>query len=481
MVQRAPLLPLALALMGGIACQHWLPSLPTVAWWWSLAATAAAFGVTLIIRQRLDSYLPLVALMLCVFAVGGTLGRRHDPLYNNLDWSHCVGEQERPEYIALRLVSTPMPREKSYMAKAEVLSVGNMAAEGTTRVYFKKEPASGRLRYGDCLLLHTYLGGERRTIYTTSDHYIITERDSTSLRARSEALRMRLLRRLQRGPLPAGEAAIAAAMTLGWRADLDAETQSAFRDAGIAHLLAVSGLHIGLVAAMLGVLCFWLPRERKGRTARGVVQLAGVWSFALLTGMAPSTMRAALMFSLFIISNIIGRRTPKLNLLAATAIVTLAVRPMLLFDVGWQLSYAAVAGILLARPVIMLWRNWLWQAAAVSASATLATLPVSLAVFNRLQPYFLIANVIIVPLAGVILALSMAYLAVPCGFTAWLLHWPLAGANILTRWVSSLPGAVVEVETYNGMVTIVLAIVVTAMLLALKPLIGQRSSGMTTM
>lgn len=477
MIRRAPLLPMALALMGGIACQHWLSCLPTAAWWWLLAATAAAVGVTLVIRRRLDSYLPLVALMLCVLAVGGTLGRRHDPLYNSRDWSHSVGEQERPEYISLRLVSTPVPRERIYMAKAEVLSVGNKTTEGATRVYFKKEPASGQLRYGDCLLLHTYLGGERGTIYTTSDHYIITHRDSTSLRARSEALRMRLLRRMRRGPLSADETAVAAAMTLGWRADLDAGTRSAFRDAGIAHMLAVSGLHVGIVAWILGMLCFFIPKERKGRMARGMVQLVGVWLFALLTGMAPSTMRAALMFSLFIVSNILARRTPKLNLLAATAMVTLAARPMLLFDVGWQLSYAAVAGILLARPVITLWRNRLWQAAAVSASATLATLPVSLAVFHRVQPYFLIANVIIVPLAGVILAVSMAYIAVPCGLTAWLLHLPLVGVGWLTRLVSSLPWASVEVASPQPWLIVLLAAMVVAMLVSATPLMRLRRSG----
>lgn len=457
---------MALAMMGGIACQHWLSSLPTAAWLWLLAATAAMVGVMLVIRRRLDSYLPLVALMLCVFAVGGTLGRRHDPLYNSCDWSHSIGEQERPEYIALRLVSTPVPRERSYMAKAEVLSVGNKTTEGTTRVYFKKEPASEWLRYGDGLLLHTYLGGEQRSIYTTSGHYIITHRDSTSLRARSEALRLRLLRRIQRGPLPAEESAIAAAMTLGWKANLDPETHAAFRDAGIAHLLAVSGLHVGLVAMMMGMLCFFVPKDSKGRVVRGAVQLAGVWAFALLSGMAPSTMRAALMFSLFIVSNILARRTPKLNLLAATAILTLAARPMLLFDVGWQLSYAAVAGILLARPVIMLYRNWLWQSAAVSASATLATLPVTLAVFHRLQPYFLIANVVIVPLSGVILALSLAYMAVPCGLTAWLLHWPLAGMGWLTRLVSSLPWASVEVAAPRPWLIFLLSALVIAMLLS---------------
>lgn len=463
-MRRTPLLPVALALMTGIATQHWLPSMPTTAGWWCVAITAVAVGLVLTLKRRLDSYLTIAALLLCIAAIGGTLGRRHDPQHNPAHWSQHTAAVERQEFVGLRITTTPIPREKSYMAKAEVTSIGGKHTEGSIRIYFKKEPASERLRYGDRLTAHTYIGGDRQSIYTTSDHYIITERDSISLRARSEALRMRLLSRMQHGPLPSKEAGIAEAMTLGWKADLDKTTQTAFRDAGIAHLLAVSGLHVGLVAAMLGAFCFFIPKERKGRVVRGVVQLAGVWTFALITGMAPSTMRAALMFSLFIVSNIMARRTPKLNLLAATAIITLTAQPMLLFDVGWQLSYTAVAGILLARPVISLWHNWIWQATAVSASATLATLPVTLSTFNRLQPYFLIANILIVPMSGVVLALSLAYMALPCGITAWLLHWPLAAIGWLTEQVSSLPWASVEVATPQAWLTVLLSTIVMALL-----------------
>lgn len=468
-MQRAPLLPVALSLMAGIAVQHWLSAVPTVAWWWLLAITAVAVGIVLIIKRQLDSWLPVTALLLCLFAIGGTLGRRHDPQYNQSHWSqHVAAEGERQEFIALRLTTTPVPRERSYMAKADVLCVGNQRTEGEVKIYFKKEPATERLRYGDCLLVHTYIGGGRRTIYTTSDHYIVTSRDSTSLRSRSEALRLRLLRRMQNGALPPREAAVAEAMTLGWRADVDKRTQVAFRDAGIAHLLAVSGLHVGLIAAMLSRLCFFIPKERKGRIVRGAVQLAGVWGFALITGMAPSTMRAALMFSLFIVSNMLGRRTPKFNLLAATAIMTLAARPMLLFDVGWQLSYSAVAGILLAMPVITLWRNCLWQAAAVSSSATLATLPVTLAAFHRIQPLFLIANVIIVPCASVILAFSLAYMALPCGLTAWLLHRVVFATEWFTQHVAAIPFASVEVAAPQPWLVISLAATSLLLLLSAK-------------
>lgn len=464
MFRRTPLLPVAVALMGGIAAEHWLPVVPTTVWCWATAVAGLVAAIVLAIKRHLDSWLPLVALLLCILCIGGTIGRRHDPMYNLYHWSQFVSTTERQEFMAVCLTTTPVPRERSYMADAEVTSIGGNRVEGTIRVFFKKETASERLRYGDCLTMHAYIGGAKRSIYTTSDHYIVTHRDSTSLRARSEAVRMKLLRRMQRGPLVPREASVAEAMTLGWRADIEQDTQAAFRDAGIAHLLAVSGLHVGLVAAIVGLLCYLLPRDRKGRIIRGVVQLSAVWAFTLLTGMAPSTMRAALMFSLFIVSNIISRRTPKLNLLAATAIVTLALQPMLLFNVGWQLSYSAVAGILLARPVITIYRNRLWQAAAVSVSATLATLPVTLTVFQRIYPYFLIANIVIVPLSGLILGLSLAYMALPCGVTAWLLHPPLSVALWLVKQVSLLPHSVVQIAGISSWETFMVSVVAVLLL-----------------
>ena len=239
---------------------------------------------------------------------------------------------------------------------------------------------------------------------------------------------------------------MAEALTLGWKADIDPETRDAYRDAGIAHLLAVSGLHVGLLAAMVGALMFWTGKERRGRTIRGSVQLVAVWGFALITGLAPSTVRAALMFSLFIVSNILGRRTETFNLLAASAIITLMGNPMLVTDTGWQLSYAAVTGILLARPLINAYRNKLWQSAQVSLAATLATTPITLLTFHRLHPYFLISNILIIPFSAVILALALLYMAVPAAWTAWPLEWTLRAVEALTSWVASLPGAVIEIQ-----------------------------------
>ena len=370
------------------------------------------------------------------------LGATIESIEEGADWTRIVGEKA---YLTVRLNSSPQPRGKTISAKGEVLAVDRQRCRGAITIYFRADSTAATLRYGDRLLMHGYPEPDRRSIYITSDHYLTTAHDSTSLRAHCEEFRMRMLHRMQGGPLPARYAGIAEALTLGWRADIDKETQSSFRDAGVAHLLAVSGLHVGLLAQIVGIFFFWAGRERKGRILRGSAQLLTVWLFALLTGMAPSTMRAALMFSFFIVSDITGRRTPRLNLLAAAAIVTLVPSPTLLFDIGWQLSYSAVVGILVARPVIMAYRSCLWRYAMVSLAATTATLPVTITTFHRFQPWFLIANILVVPVAGALLFLSLLYMMWPGGITAWPLELLLRIIEWVVTWVSSLPGAVVTI------------------------------------
>lgn len=430
------MLPVALALMAGVAAAHWV-AVTAMAW---LAAIAAACVVMGAITLGGGAKLPLYggAVLLSLF-LGGLLGALSDPVRDSRHWVHGCS---RWQSLVVQLKETPQPSDKTYRVRAEVEVSGGEEKRGDIMLYLKRDSAAAWLRYGDRLRVDGWADTVRQSLYSTGKHYAVVSRDSTSLRARSEALRMRLLRRMLRGPLEA--AGVAEALALGWKADIAKATRSRYRDAGLAHLLAVSGLHVGLLAVMAGWCLVWTGKERKGRVARGSVQLAAVWGFALLTGMAPSMMRAALMFSLFIVSDMAARRTSKLNLLAAAAILMLVCKPMLLYDVGWQLSFSAVGAILLAQPAITALRIRVLQTAAVSTAATLGTLPVVLSAFHRLPVYFLIANVVVVPMAGVVLAGALAYMAVPCEATARPLGWALQGVDMLTGAVQALPGAVVD-------------------------------------
>lgn len=431
---------MAVAIIAGIAVAH-ADVLPAGVWVVMLAASALIGGALLMFRNK-DFHTAFFLLLALTFtAIGALRLLPDDPQHDVRHWTHLV---QQPSFLTLRLAETPTPRERSWKVDAEVLSVDGNEARGRLHLYLRKDSAAATLRYGDTLTLHGYADTTKRWLYVTSDHYLVSGHDSTSLRGRCEALRMKLLHRMQCGPLEHRHAGVVEAMTLGWRGDLEPGLYTQFREAGILHLLCVSGLHVGLLAMMVGWLCFWTGEERRGRILRGVIQLVTLWSFTALTGLAPATLRAALMFSLFVVSRMMGRRTDSLNLLALAAIVMLMADPMLLFDIGWQLSFSAVGGILLARPAIQLFHNPCWQAAIVSLAATLATMPVTLTTFHTFQPYFLIANIIIVPLAALILGLSLLYLLLPCPLFASPLWWILECSDRLTAAISRLPGATIN-------------------------------------
>ncbi|HFB62227.1 MAG TPA: ComEC family competence protein, partial [Bacteroidetes bacterium] len=162
-----------------------------------------------------------------------------------------------------------------------------------------------------------------------------------------EKWRNRLLHILRSQGLTPNEYSIAAAILLGYDQLIDPGIHQDFTAAGAVHILCVSGMHVGIVYLILSFLFRFLLRFKQGNQIRNLLLLLGIWAYALLTGLSPSVSRAATMLSLFIAAEMLDRTYDRFNILAASAFLLLAVNPLMLFDVGFQLSYAAVSGILL--------------------------------------------------------------------------------------------------------------------------------------
>ncbi|MBQ9417486.1 MAG: ComEC/Rec2 family competence protein [Bacteroidales bacterium] len=471
-MSKQPLLPFAVALMVGVVVAHGLGCSP---WFWlaALGVVALCIGICFLVVKRRETV--AICLVLLAFTLGAWRGAASDPSLNPTHYTHLSNGFTS---LTLRLTSSPEPRGKTLRAKAEVLSVAGCPSWGIITAYLIPDSLASPLRYGDLLLLNAAPDPIQHRVYATPNRYTLLSRDSTSLRAHCERLRMHLLHRMQRGGMT--HIGVAEALVLGWKADIDEATQGSFRNAGIAHLLAVSGLHVGLVAAIAGCLLFWVSRTRRGRIIRGVGQLLAVWTFTFLTGLAPSTLRAALMFSLFIVANVSSRRTEKLNLLATAAIAMLVASPMLIFDLGWQLSFAAVGGILLAMPAIRVFRSKVLSSAALSVSATLATLPIILTAFHRVPIYFLLANVVVVPYAALLLATSLLYLLLPVAPISTVLDAMLTAITWFTSWVQRLPYAVVENIEVSPWQTVLVAFISLTMLLFPRWLLAARHSADST-
>lgn len=262
--------------------------------------------------------------------------------------------------------------------------------------------------------------------------------------------------------LQGDELAVAAALVLGKKDLLSSDVKSAYADTGAIHVLAVSGLHVGIVAIIFTTLLGGRnARSRKRRWINAILTVVGVWCFALVTGFSPSVQRAAIMFSVLILGNVLRRRASLFNLLSLAAIVMLLWQPRQLFQVGFQLSFLAVAGIgVFARPlgelvaVTQKFLRAIWSALVVSTSAQLGTLPLSLHYFGRFPLYFLLSGTLVVLSAYVILCLGMFH-----GLVAGVIGWPALAAvsggllnfivelqNAFIHFFGQLPGAVVEIN-----------------------------------
>jgi competence protein ComEC len=246
---------------------------------------------------------------------------------------------------------------------------------------------------------------------------------------------------------------IAKALMLGDKSDLDSETMNAFSTTGSMHVLAVSGLHIGLILMLLQrvlqVFSRWI-------TKRQAIMLAIVliWIYGGITGASPAVMRAVVMFSILSGAQLFFRQAHSLNVLGFSAIVLLCFDPWMLFDLGFQLSYLAMLGIfLLYRPIVDSWvphQKWIrlgWEGTAVGLAATVLTTPLILLWFYQFPNYFALANLGVMLFGFLVLMLGMVFL-----FTVWipylvklvavLFAFSIFGLVLWVKWVDSLPGAV---------------------------------------
>ena len=260
--------------------------------------------------------------------------------------------------------------------------------------------------------------------------------------------RNRLLERLS--PTIGGEAyAVIAAMTLGDKSALTSELRDIYSVTGASHVLALSGLHLGIIYTLLSFFVV----GRRCKALSQVMLILGVWGFVLIVGMSVSIMRSALMLSVYALLSLGHRDRMSVNTLAFTAIVLLVINPLSLFDVGFQLSFVAVLAILVWMPLFeraFSWEllmshrvlKWAWGMVAVSCAAQIGVAPLIAYYFGRFSCYFLLTNFIVIPAATLILYLTVIVIAFPTH--AYLLLYIGDGLNAILSYIAKLPGASIE-------------------------------------
>lgn len=284
-----------------------------------------------------------------------------------------------------------------------------------------------------------------------------------------------------------GEArGVIAAMTLGDKSLLDRKVVKTYREVGVAHILALSGLHMMIIYAVVTMAIGWW----RYRLLKEVVTILSMWAFAFLVGLSPSVVRSAFMISIYALLSLGYREKMSVNTLAFTAIVMLVVNPGSLYDIGFQLSFAAVLAILILNPIfakiipphVLQEHRWLkvwWAITTVSVSAQLGTAPLVAYYFGTFSTYFLLSNYLVVPMASVVLYLTLA-----CLLTGWwtglqqllvmVLGWIVGLMNRVLEAISTFPKSSVEGITLTTLQLYLIYILISSLVVLLSLWVNRK-------
>jgi competence protein ComEC len=395
--------------------------------------------------------------------------------------------------FVMEIADTPEIKEKSVKA---TVNIKGYLAEGIWNndqqkimVYFEKDTSSVRLMPGDRILAKSKLSGVTapknpgefdyrrylavRGIYNQA--YLESGLWKTNGNNRRSSIRIlafrmqgQLLRAYQKIGLNNTLYSVLSALTLGYKNDLETHTKQVFSQAGVMHVMALSGFNVAVIALAMGYLLVFSDRYRAGRIFKTMVIILVIWLFAFVTGLSPSVTRAAVMISFVMTGKLIHRQINTYNILFASAFLLMAISPGLIFDISFQLSFAAVMGIIIYQPVIyrlVVFKHTIsdkiWEIFAVSCAAQLSTLPLTLYYFHQFPVYFWLTNLYVVPLVSVIICVAGVFLLVSSVeplmlLTGKVLAILLAALYKAVAFIEILPFSLIESIHISGMQTVVL-------------------------
>jgi competence protein ComEC len=316
-------------------------------------------------------------------------------------------------------------------------------------------PRSTSFNYRDWLIQNNFIA----TLNATN--WKLPKQQAFSIMGFASSLRESSLQNFKSNESLSVEGELAGALLLGDRVGIDPEISQTFIDVGIIHLLSVSGLHVVLVFQALIFILSLCLRGNRFELLVSLLSIGCIWFYSLTTGMSPSVCRASLMLSITIIGKIIHRKIPSFNVLSSAAFILIVNEPQIISDLGFLLSFSAVFGILAVNQYTNKTRkikNTILRAICgsciISISAQLATLPITIYYFGRFPIYFLIANLVAIPLASIISYIgfiALVFQSIP-SLGEWLIWLCLKGIGFLvsfSKLISALPNPSLFFESQN--------------------------------
>ncbi len=381
-----------------------------------------------------DDFFAITAFLIFV-ALGFLNTWEHQPENNPQHYIHQKWEGKANVQLTIKERLNPNPYQRNYIATVE--KINNKPAEGKVLLSVRKDSLSQLLSVDDRVVLVNRLvdihhplnpfqfdyahymanQGVLKQIQTTRGEFKILQSTNHSLRGWAANIRLKLEKDLQQTDFSTAQRALIEALLLGQRSELSKDAYHNFIDAGVVHVLAVSGLHIGILLYFLLLMFKPLTYLPKGKTIRTVLVISLLWAYAFLVGMSPSILRAVTMFSFLSLGLFFNRKVLTLNMLCLSAVVLLLYNPNFILDVGFQLSYSAVLAILLfQKKIYQIFSpkykvtRYLWQISSVTLSAQLGVLPLSLFYFHQFPGLFFLSNLVIIPFVGIIIEVGAGIL-----------------------------------------------------------------------
>ena len=479
--KKAPFLRLIIPLITGILLQ-WYGRFA----WQQIVVTGVCFSIAfsafrllpLAARFKLQ---PLQGMLINIVlvALGLLITWQKDPRHNRQWYGNLLRDSD---YIIATLTEPLTQKNRSYKANAAVEHIFHngslIPAKGNVVIYFERDSMDTiALQYGDRVIFNKgfqpiknsgnpgafdyrrYCAFQQifHTVFLKRHEWVLLNGNNGNWFSRflfnARKYILNILQKNMKGR--DDQLAIAEALLIGYTQDLDKDLVQAYSNTGVVHIIAISGMHLGLIYVLLAWVFNKIPYIRRSKIIKVVFILSGLWLFALLTGGSASILRAAVMFTCIVTGQNLGRRSSIYNSLAASAFVLLCYNPYFLWDVGFQLSYLAVLSIVVfQKPIYHLlyvkykWINKVWQITSVTLAAQLLTFPVCLFYFHQFPSLFLFTNILLVPLSSLVLFVEILLMAVAwipfigvyIGTLTWWLVW-LMNKTIL--WFNGLPLSVI--------------------------------------
>jgi len=384
------------------------------------------------------------------------------------------------QYLVARINNEPVLKNGYYRFTAEVVETvnkSNKTVTGGTLLIALKDSAAKNLCYGDELLIKSnyntidppynpaefnykqYLANQNiyyQQFLFPRQYAVLEHNTGNSLVTYALNLRQHLVEKLKANMHDPDAIAVASTLILGYRADLSSDILQAYSKTGTVYVLTVSGAQLAVIYFLLSFLLSFLSRHKYGKVLRALIIIAILWYYALLTGLSPAICRAAVVLSMVIIGRTYNRYINTLNILAFSAFVLLLYDPFFITEVGFQLAYLAVGGLIIFRPIVYKWlvfknrlADRIWNLCAISIAAQAVTFPLSMFYFHQFPVYFLVGNLLAVIPVAITMYTGIIYLLLPqvaglSKFLGYILVHTILLMNKMLTFMEHLPFATID-------------------------------------